>query len=44
MLCLALLWLRQRKVVLKHLDNLTNNLEKSKNDPNFELAPGTEQA
>ena len=41
---LALLWLRQRRVVLKHLDKLTNNLEKSKNDPSFELPPNTEEA
>jgi len=43
-LLLALLWLRHRKVVLKHLRKLTDNLEKSKTDPNFQLQPDTEKA
>jgi hypothetical protein len=39
----GLLSLRRRKVVLRHLDRLTRNLEKSRKDPSHKIAPWTEK-
>ena len=38
----ALLYLRRRRLILRHLEKLVRNVDKAQSDPEYKLAPSTE--